>query len=409
MRSIRRNMQSVKSIVLLALIAGCGGSSFSIGESQSALDVVANFGSNPGNLTMNRYVPKTPLPSAPLVVALHGCGQTAADYQNAGWNDLADANGFYVLYPEQKTANNLLSCFDWVNPPEQTRGMAENESIKEMIDKMKSDFTIDGARVFVTGLSAGAAETNLMLATWPDVFAAGASLSGMPYACATTLLDSLSCASPGKDQTASAWGDLVRAADSGFTGARPRVILWQGAADQTVNPLNLTQLIRQWTNVLGVSDVATSSTTSGIVTHQLFQDSHGVTQVESYSVAGMDHGVALDPKNGCGTAGAYFLDVGVCSTRLIAEAFGIVPSSTSVPDGGVTTTDGSSSVSDGATAPTDGPSSPNRDAGSSAPSQSGCSMTQSNAAHQPNSLTNALLFLLCVLALTLRKLRRSLH
>ena len=74
---------------------------------------VTGFGDNPGGLAMYRYVPPGTPELAPLVVALHGCTQTATVYRAAGWEELADELGFYVLYPEQTSANNPAQCFNW--------------------------------------------------------------------------------------------------------------------------------------------------------------------------------------------------------------------------------------------------------------------------------------------------------
>ena len=124
------------------------------------LTQVTSFGSNPGGLRMWKYVPSGMPQNAPLVLALHACSQQAADYVKAGWNELADKYKFYVVYPEQTTTNNALTCFNWAgnntnpitgdnDPANLTRGMGENESMKQMVDQMKADYSIDGKRVFI--------------------------------------------------------------------------------------------------------------------------------------------------------------------------------------------------------------------------------------------------------------------
>ena len=81
------------------------------GVQAASLTEVTSFGSNPGKLRMYTYTP-TAMPSgpAPLVVVLHGCTQTAADYVNAGWNELADLAKFYVVYAEQGRATTPRSA-----------------------------------------------------------------------------------------------------------------------------------------------------------------------------------------------------------------------------------------------------------------------------------------------------------
>lgn len=339
---------------------------------RAALETVSSFGTNPGNLTMYRYVPAGVGPSAPLVVALHACSQTAADYVGAGWNQLADAHHFYVLYPEQKTANNSLQCFNWSwdpsTPAGLQRGQGENESIKEMVDRMKTDFSIDPARVYVTGFSAGAAEAIDLMALWPDVFAAGAPVAGIAYGCAASLSDTSQCLSPGISKTATQWGDLVRQADPG-AGVHPTVAVWQGASDAVVASANLGELLKQWTNVLGVDTTADETDTSGSVTHQQFRDLAGVARVDTYQVAGLGHQVPVDPQHGCGTAGTYFADVGVCAAQKIAEGWGLVAAST---DGGAPGPDGGSindaGSSDGPGGSDDGGADPGAGSGNDAAS-----------------------------------------
>ena len=290
-----------------------GEASAAAGESlkTTALEQVTGFGSNPGGLNMYRYVPAGVGQSAPLVVVLHGCTQTANDMVNAGFDALADTYKFHVVYAEQTSANNIALCFNWFDSANETRGQGENLSIKQMVDKEKTDFSIDASRVFVVGFSSGGAEAALMLATYPDVFAAGATFSGIPFACATSVSASTACIKPGKDQAAKAWGDLVRAANPSFTGKWPRLSIWQGTADGTVDPSNTTALMRQWTDVNGASQTPTSTDTVAGYPHASYAVG-GTVVVETFAITGKDHGLFVDPAGGCGTAGTYFLDAKIC-------------------------------------------------------------------------------------------------
>ena len=81
-----------------------------------ALTEVSDFGPNPGNLRMHVHIPERLASGRPLVVALHGCRQQAADYdQETGWERLAETWQFALLLPEQKRANNVFRCFNWFN------------------------------------------------------------------------------------------------------------------------------------------------------------------------------------------------------------------------------------------------------------------------------------------------------
>src|SRR5471032_3306882 len=118
----------------------------------------APFAPNPGNLRMFRYLPRGLKAGAPLVVILHGCGQTAGGYDHgAGWSELGDRLGFAVLAPEQPNSNNMAGCFNWFQPGDTARGAGEAASIHQMIVRALADHRLDKKRVFITGLSAGGA------------------------------------------------------------------------------------------------------------------------------------------------------------------------------------------------------------------------------------------------------------
>lgn len=291
-----------------------------------ALTEVTGFGGNPGNLKMYKVVPAGLPANAPLVVALHGCAQSAANYDaETGWELLANRFGFALLLPEQQTANNSSRCFTWFETADTTRGQGEPLSIKQMVDRMAADHGIDPARVYVTGLSAGGAMTSVMLATYPDVFAGGAIVAGIPYRCATTQTAAFSCMNPGSDLTPAQWGAKVRAA-SNWTGPWPIVSIWHGDADYTVRPANFTESLEQWADVHGIDTVADVSDTVSGYPHKAYKNASGVAKLETYVITGMGHGTPVDPGTGetqCGTAGAYILDVNICSSYYIARFFGL--------------------------------------------------------------------------------------
>src|ERR1700704_2497084 len=154
----------------------------------SPLVETGHFGTNPGALRMFAFVPEHLQRAPALVVVLHGCGQTAAGYDlGAGWSTLAKRYGFALLMPEQQPANNANGCFNWFNPEDTARDRGEAGSIRQMIARMAGDHKINRRRIFVTGLSAGGAMTTVMLATYPEVFAGGAVIAGLPYGVATNV------------------------------------------------------------------------------------------------------------------------------------------------------------------------------------------------------------------------------
>jgi poly(hydroxyalkanoate) depolymerase family esterase len=112
---------------------------------------------------MYTYRPAEVAPGSPLVVALHGCTQDAADYfGNSGWRKYADLWGFTLVFPQQSSANNLSRCFNWFQGWDASRGQGEALSIKQMVDHALANDGSDSSRVYVTGLSAGGAMTAVM-------------------------------------------------------------------------------------------------------------------------------------------------------------------------------------------------------------------------------------------------------
>ncbi len=122
---------------------------------------------------------------APLVVVLHGCRQTAEEYErSAGWSHLARDRGFAVLYAEQRRANNPNVCFNWFRPSNVTRDRGEVGSIRQMIARMVALNKLDRRRIFITGLSAGGAMTAAMIAAYPELFAGAGIIAGLPFGAA---------------------------------------------------------------------------------------------------------------------------------------------------------------------------------------------------------------------------------
>lgn len=306
------------------------------------LSEVTGFGSNPGGLRMLRFVPPDLPAGAPLVVLLHGCTQTAAGLDHGtGWSDLARRHRFALLLPEQRRANNPNLCFNWFEPADTTRDAGEALSIRQMIARMIRDHRLDPRRVHVAGLSAGGAMAAVMLATYPELFAAGAIIAGLPYGAATTMREAFEAMATGRPRPAPAWGDLVCAA-SPHRGPWPRLSIWQGEADTTVRPVNAEQILRQWTDLHGLAAPPRLETIRPGHRRYSWRDAEGRVLVEMHSIAGLAHGVPIHPGEGegrGGNAGPFILDAGISSTHAIAGFFGLLSQrperpadATAVPD-----------------------------------------------------------------------------
>ncbi len=292
----------------------------------SRLTEITGFGSNPGNLRMLTYVPDHTPASPALVVVLHGCTQTAAGYDHgSGWSALADRYGFLVLYAEQQDANNPKRCFNWFQAGDIERDGGEALSIRQMVEHAVRQHGVDRGRIFVTGLSAGGAMTSTMLAAYPDVFAGGAIIAGLPYRCATSVPEAFECMFQGQTRSADEWGDLVRGASS-HRGPWPKVSVWHGSADATVKPMNAGEIIKQWTNVHGVPAAPGRSDTVDGYPRRAWTDAAGNEIIEEYVITGMAHGTPLavgNDENSYGATGPFLLDVGISSSYRIAAFWGL--------------------------------------------------------------------------------------
>ena len=292
------------------------------------LTLAAPLGSNPGDLRMLTYVPPGLPPGAPLVVVLHGCTQNAAAYDHgAGWSALAERHGFTLLFPEQQRANNSQLCFNWFQPDDVAAGHGEVESIRQMTLQMLDTHKLDRRRVFVTGLSAGGAMTAAMLATSPDVFAAGAIIAGLPYGAASSIPEAFAAMNQSRHRTPREWGDRVRAATP-HRGPWPAVQVWQGLSDTTVKPANADELALQWADVHGLPDRPTRSEVIDGARHDawIVQDR---AVVERWLVPGLAHGTPIVPNDAdadhaVGIPGPHMLDSIISSTWHIATSWGLL-------------------------------------------------------------------------------------
>ena len=199
-------------------------------------------------------------------------------------------------------------------------------SIAAMTQAVIAEFDLNPSRVFITGLSAGGAMTAAMLATYPDIFAGGAIVAGLPYGIANGVPEALGAMSRPGALTAAALGERVRTATS-FTGPWPRVAVWHGAADRTVVAANGDAAARQWVDVHGLDNGG--AVTEAISGHPVrrWRDANGVVQVEAWEIPGMGHGTPIEAAVG-GAAGAHFLEAGIGSSAHIAAFFGIAPAAT---------------------------------------------------------------------------------
>ncbi|MER7375012.1 extracellular catalytic domain type 1 short-chain-length polyhydroxyalkanoate depolymerase [Streptomyces lanatus] len=258
----------------------------------ATLTEVTDFGANPSNLRMYVYVPDSVTANPAVLVAVHWCTGSGPDmYNGTEYDTLADQYGFVVVYP---SVTRSSKCFDVSSPQALRRdGGSDPVGIKSMIDWATRTYDADTDRIFATGISSGAMMTNVLLGDYPDVFAAGAAFSGVPFGCFATTDGSewnSACAQGTVTRTAQQWGDIARAAYPGYTGPRPRMQLWHGTEDDVLRYSNFGEMIKQWTNVQGVAQTpaATDTPQSGW-TRTRYGGTGDRAPVEAISLQGVGH------------------------------------------------------------------------------------------------------------------------
>ena len=286
---------------------------------------LAAFGANPGALKGWIYLPTIMAPNTPLVVVLHGCTQTAAGYDlGSGWSTLAEQRGFAVLYPEQQRANNPNLCFNWFQPDDTRRDHGEAASIRQMIGHLVQSQGIDPGRVYTTGLSAGGAMANVMLSAYPECFAAGAIIGGLPHGVAANVGEAFERMQGRNPPTAAVLQAKLRQS-SAHNGPWPKISVWHGSHDQTVKARNAGQIVTQWQAVHNLATAPDRIESINGHSRKAWLGAGGDAVIESFTINGMAHGVPLATKSAMplGHAGPFMLEAGVSSTARIACRWGL--------------------------------------------------------------------------------------
>ncbi|WP_079505626.1 extracellular catalytic domain type 1 short-chain-length polyhydroxyalkanoate depolymerase [Mesobacillus jeotgali] len=300
------------------------------------------------------YVPSgyqsgTPIP---VIMMLHGCTQDPNQFASGTkMNTIAERETFIVVYPDQPSSANQNKCWRWFLPDHQARGYGDPAHIAGITDQVKKNFSVDEERVFVAGLSAGAAMSVIMGAAYPDVFAAVGVSSGLEYKAATTETNAWSAMSSGGPDPVQQ-GTAAYKAMGSYARIVPTIV-FHGTSDYTVYPINGHQVASQWaqTNDLAsdgmdnnnIDDVADETIHGSVTggrsyTKYKYNDSNGRTLVEKYIVDGMGHAWS-----GGDTTGSYTDPQGPDSSELMWNFFknnpkkgvdSIAPQTAATPPGG---------------------------------------------------------------------------
>jgi len=212
--------------------------------------VSASYTNQAGTRAYKLYIPSNYHgQKLPLVVMLHGCTQNPDDFAaGTRMNALAEQEQCFVVYPAQTNTANKSKCWNWFEPADQQRDQGEPSIIAGITREVMSRYSIDPQRVYVAGLSAGGAMATTMGITYPDLYAATAVHSGLPYGSAHDLPSAFMAM---QGNAAMLAGQHGTARSSEKCQRIVPTIVFHGDRDAKVHPQNGDRVIAQWTEIHG--------------------------------------------------------------------------------------------------------------------------------------------------------------
>ncbi|HEY0427261.1 MAG TPA: PHB depolymerase family esterase [Pyrinomonadaceae bacterium] len=288
-----------------------------------------------GTRNYKLWIPRGVVPgkTLPLVMMLHGCQQTPDDFAaGTDMNSLADQYRFFVVYPEQPSSANSTNCWNWFLPEHQARDAGEPSILAGIVRKIQETYGIQNNRIFVAGMSAGAAMSVIMAATYPDIFSAVGVSAGLEYKAANDLTSALIAQQRGglpPDEQGKTAFEM-----SGNRAHRMPTIVFHGSLDQTVNVANGAQVIQQWAQTndfiddgfdnnsvdAAADDILAGTAPNGGLnyTRYIYRDAQGQTLLEYWLVDTMLH-----RWSGGSSAGSYTEPRGPNASYEMIRFFGL--------------------------------------------------------------------------------------
>ncbi|CAN9423152.1 unnamed protein product [Alternaria alternata] len=246
-----RFLTAVTSFLSVAAAATLGKRAVTPGT----LSQVTSFGAAPTKAGFYIYVPKKLAASPGVIVAIHYCtGSAQAYYTGSPYKTLSEQYGFIVIYPSSPHEG---TCWDVSSKATLSHeGGGDSNTIANMVKWTLSQYKADASKVFVTGSSSGAMMTNVMAATYPELFKGAIVYSGVSAGCFVSASGGVdawnsTCAQGNSIATPAAWANVVKNMYPSYTGARPKMQIYHGSADTTLRPQNYQETMKQWAGVFG--------------------------------------------------------------------------------------------------------------------------------------------------------------
>jgi len=271
-----------------------------------------SYSSPAGSRGFRLYVPSRYRgQKVPLIVMLHGCTQSPEDFAaGTRMNEVAEEHTCLVVYPAQTMAANSSKCWNWFSPDDQQRDQGEPSLIAGITRQIMRDYAVDPQRVYVAGLSAGAAEAAILGATYPDLYAAIGVHSGLARGAASDLSSAMAAMAQGKP-------DGTAHPPDGAARVLPTIV-FHGDRDTTVSPRNGDQVVAQSLAAAQLPIRVEDGQVPGGRTYRrtLHTDAQGEPMVEQWLVHGAGHAWS-----GGSPAGSYTDPLGPDASREMLRFF----------------------------------------------------------------------------------------
>jgi poly(hydroxyalkanoate) depolymerase family esterase len=251
---------------------------------QGARFIEGTFSNPAGSRAYKLFIPShyqgQPLP---LVVMLHGCTQSPDDFAaGTRMNFIAEEQTCFVIYPAQRSEANQAKCWNWFRTADQQRGRGEPSLIAGITRQIMRDYSIDPKRVYVGGLSAGAAAAAIMGATYNDLYAAVGVHSGLACGAASDLPSAFVAMRQGGGSD-----------DGVILGDGPPVptIVFHGDRDITVHPSNGDHILEQSMRTTSTQKKVHHGRVAGghAYTRTIHIDANGREIFEHWNIHGAGH------------------------------------------------------------------------------------------------------------------------
>jgi len=280
--------------------------------------IAGSYTNHAGSRAYKLYIPSFYRGQAvPLVVMLHGCTQSPDNFAaGTRMNYLAENNTCLVVYPEQPISANPSKCWNWFSPSHQRRDEGEPSLIAGIARQIMQEYAVDPRRVYVAGLSAGAAAASILAMTYPDLYAAVGVHSGLAPGAASDLASARLAMQCGPISAR----PLPRNSGLGPERVLVPTIVFHGDRDTRVNPRNGDDVVgrlgataeRELEQNLQRGKVPGGHSYS----RTLYRDGLGRTVLEQWLVHGLDHAWS-----GGSPEGSYTDPLGPDASREILRFF----------------------------------------------------------------------------------------